>query len=73
MRQGRDMVVQVNGADVETQAGTIAALLDERGVDASRRGLAVALNGRLAPRHNWSVTMLQTGDEVEIVRPFTGG
>ncbi len=67
------MIVHVNGADVDTLAGTIAALLDERGVDASRRGLAVALNGRLAPRHNWSDTALQAGDAVEIVRPFAGG
>ncbi len=67
------MRLHVNGADVETAAGTIAALLDECGIDAARRGLAVALNGKLAQRQNWSDTNLHDGDAVEIVRPFAGG
>ena len=39
----------------------------------SSRGIAVALNGRVAPRQSWAETTLEAGDEVEIVKPFKGG
>jgi len=52
----------VNTQAVNTQAGTSGA-----------RGLAVAVNGHVVPRHAWDATRLAPGDEVEIVKLFAGG
>ncbi len=52
----------VNTQAVNTQSGTSGA-----------RGLAVAVNGHVVPRHAWDATRLAPGDEVEIVKLFAGG
>ena len=52
----------VNTQAVNTQAGTSGV-----------RGLAVAVNGQVVPRHAWDATRLAPGDEVEIVKLFAGG
>ncbi len=52
----------VNTQAVNTQSGTSGA-----------RGLAVAVNGQVVPRHAWDATRLAPGDEVEIVKLFAGG
>jgi sulfur carrier protein len=64
--------IRVNGRDEELTAGTIAELLRGRGIDGSR-GVAVAVNGVVAPSRHWPSLALSAGDEVEIVRPFGGG
>jgi len=63
----------VNGEPVKAEAKTVGALLDERGIDRARKGIAVAVNGIVAPRARWDDTILAEGDRVEIVRPFSGG
>jgi sulfur carrier protein len=35
--------------------------------------VAVALNGQVVPAGRWPETRLSPGDELEIVRPFSGG
>ena len=64
--------IRVNGRDEELTAATVAELLRRRGIDGSR-GVAVAVNGVVAPARNWVSHALAAGDDVEIVRPFGGG
>lgn len=64
--------IRVNGQEETLTAGTVAELLRGRGIE-GRRGLAVAVNGVVAPAEAWRTLALAAGDEVEIVRPFGGG
>jgi sulfur carrier protein len=64
--------IRINGKDEPFPGGTLAAMVAARGI-ASRRGLAIALNGAVVPARRWDDTPLSPGDEVEIVRPFGGG
>jgi sulfur carrier protein len=65
--------VQVNGEARDVSAATVAELLRDEGLDPGRRGIAVAVNGRVVRRDDWSATPLSSGDAVEIVKPFAGG
>lgn len=65
--------LKINGSEEEIAVATIAELLAERGIDAGARFLAVALNGAVVRRAEWSQTVLSAGDAIEIVRPFQGG
>jgi len=66
-------VIRVNGESEPLAAGTLAALLAEKAVDTSQRGVAVAVNGAVVPRAAWPSTELRAGDTVEIVRARQGG
>jgi sulfur carrier protein len=63
----------VNGEPRETTPATLTDLIRHEGLDPTRRGLAVALNGQAVPRAQWDTTALAPGDAVEIVKPFSGG
>jgi sulfur carrier protein len=65
--------IQVNGKPESLAAPTLDALLRTRGVAPGARGVAVALNGQVVPAARWPETLLSPGDELEIVRPFSGG
>jgi sulfur carrier protein len=52
---------------------TVGELLAFRGVDPVARFVAVAVNGSVVRRSEWSSKPLGPGDDVEIVRPFSGG
>ncbi len=75
--------IQVNGEARQLGAGTLAGVLEAEAVDpqavnpqavnSGARGLAVAVNGQVVPRHAWGTTQLAPGDEVEIVKLFAGG
>jgi sulfur carrier protein len=64
--------IRVNGRDEPLRAANVAELLRGRGIEGSR-GVAVAVNGVVAPARSWPSLPLAAGDEVEIVRPFGGG
>jgi sulfur carrier protein len=64
--------IRVNGRDEALTAATVAELLRRRGIEGSH-GVAVAVNGVVAPSRSWASLPLAAGDEVEIVRPFGGG
>lgn len=66
-------MIRVNGRDEALACVTLAELLTDRGVAPPGRGIAVALNGRVVPRGQWSDTRLSPGDAVEIVRAMKGG
>jgi len=68
-----EAVIRINGENEPLLAGTIEALLAEKALDSSQRGIAVALNGAVVPRAAWSNTPLKSGDSVEIVRARQGG
>jgi sulfur carrier protein len=65
--------ITVNGDPRETASLTVRELLRNEGLDPDRRGLAVAINGAVVPRKQWNGTSVQAGDDVEIVKPFSGG
>ena len=65
--------IRINGADEEIAASTVSELLAARGVDPAARFVAVAVNGSVVRRSEWPSTVLAAGDNVEIVRPFSGG
>jgi len=65
--------VRVNGVEEEITATTVSELLVARGVDPTARFLAIAVNGSVVRRAEWPLRILTAGDDVEIVRPFSGG
>ena len=64
--------IRINGREEQLTAATLAELLRARGIDGSR-GVAIAVNGVVAPSRLWVSLPLAPGDEIEIVRPFGGG
>ena len=66
-------VVRINGESRTVNAATIMELLREEGVDDTARFVAVAVNGAVAPRADWTTRSLGDGDDVEIVNPVSGG
>lgn len=68
-----EAALTVNGAPRGDRPATVRALVEAEGLDPERRGLAVAVNGRVVPRAQWAETELGPGDAVEIVKPFAGG
>ncbi len=64
-------LIIVNGKSVGLEQGTldqlIAACADET------RGVAVAVNGAVIPRDEWSRTRLTAGDQIEIIKVVIGG
>jgi len=65
--------LKINGLEEKVAVSTITELLAERGIDPKARFLAVAVNGTVVRRAEWSGIALTAGDAVEIVRPFQGG
>ena len=65
--------LKINGVEEEVAVATVAELLAERGIDPGAKFLAVAVNGAVVRRAEWSAATLSPGDSVEIVRPFQGG
>ena len=65
--------VFVNDKQYETPDATmLASLLGELGL-AERRGVAVAHNGVVVPRKNWSTCQLTAGDRVIVIQATQGG
>lgn len=65
--------VRINGVEEEVAVMTVAELLVARGVDPASGFLAIAVNGIVVRRSEWPSRPLSPGDDVEIVRPFSGG
>jgi sulfur carrier protein len=67
------MRLRVNGAEEDVAVTTVSELLAVRGIDRGARFVAVAVNGCVVRRSEWSSKPLGPDDNVEIVRPFSGG
>ncbi|ACP33169.1 sulfur carrier protein ThiS [Corynebacterium aurimucosum] len=65
------MILILNGQPCDTAAGTVAQLLDEKGIDAD--GTAVAVSEQVVPRSQWESTPLTEGVAVEILTAVQGG
>jgi sulfur carrier protein len=65
--------LRINGVEEEVVATTVSELLAARGVDPAAKFLAIAVNGSVVRRSEWPTKPLGPGDDVEIVRPFSGG
>jgi sulfur carrier protein len=65
--------LRVNGVPRPLGDGTLTGVLAAEAVNPEARGLAVAVNGQVVPRHAWDTTRLAPGDQVEIVKLFAGG
>jgi sulfur carrier protein len=66
------MMLTVNGEPREVAAEStvddlVAAIRPER------RGVAVAVNGEVAPRTSWTTCRLQAGDAIEVITAVQGG
>jgi sulfur carrier protein len=62
--------IQVNGENRAVSAATILALVKELGLDV--RKVAVEINREIVPRSLHATTVLNDGDQVELVQ-FVGG
>lgn len=65
------MTVFINNQEVATEAAHLAALLAERALP--NRGVAVAVNNKIAPRTAWEATPLADGDRITIIKAACGG
>jgi len=65
--------ITVNGDARTGAACSLGELLDELGHEPTSGGIAVALNGKVVPRRDWSSTRLADGDSVEVVGAVQGG
>jgi sulfur carrier protein len=65
--------IRVNGEDEPLTAGTIAALLATKDISPQLKGVAVARNGSVVPRAEWSTAPIAAGDIIEIVLARQGG
>lgn len=65
------MRVQLNGRTIETDACTLAELLQEQQIDP--RSVAAALNGEFVPRSRYASQQLEAGNQLEILSPMQGG
>ncbi len=76
--RGSAPTLVVNGEPRPLGDGTLTGLLEAEAVNSQSlssgaRGLAVAVNGQVVPRHAWDAARLAPGDEIEIVKRFAGG
>jgi thiazole synthase len=69
------MRIELNGTDVELPVGaSLADAVRESGAEpAAARGIAVALDGVVVPRAEWSATLLTDGRRVEVLAAIQGG
>ena len=67
------IALTVNGETRRLAVDSVAALLACLQIDASRLGVAVAVNGAVVQRADWTNHALAEGDRIEIVRPLRGG
>jgi len=66
-------MITVNGEPRERAGATIVELLADLGVEARARGVAVAVNGEIVPRTEWTHHRVDDGDHVEALSAMQGG
>ena len=68
------MQIVLNGESQELPAGaTVEAAVIATGAPADGRGVAVALDGEVVPRGEWSSTPVSEGQQVEVLHAVQGG
>ena len=67
-------MISVNGEPSALAPGeTVVALLALMGLEAQTRGVAVAVDGEVVPRVQWSTFAVADGARVEVLRAMQGG
>ena len=68
------MIVALNGRPARLPDGaTVADAVREAGANGEGRGVAVAVNGEVVRRGEWSKTKLESNQSVEVVHAVQGG
>lgn len=68
------MIVTINGVTSEIAAGMMVdAAIATAGHTGSGFGIAIALNGEVVPRSEWTVTEVTEGDRIEVLVAAQGG
>jgi sulfur carrier protein len=67
------MNVTVNGTLRPAAAGSTVGDVVNEWAPGTGRGIAVAVNGEVVPRHRWPATPLGDGDTIEILTAVQGG
>lgn len=68
------MKVTINGESREVAASTsVADVVADLGHGDGARGVAVAVNGEVVSRREWSTTTLSADDRVEVLSATQGG
>ena len=65
------MRLEINGADRDVSAVTLAELIDE--VFGTRRGSAAVVDGTVIPRSHWPTLALRDGQRIELITAVQGG
>ncbi len=66
------MIIKLNGQKITLEdASSVRSVLDMNGY--AGKIVAVARNGLFVPKTTYEQTMLENGDELEIVAPMQGG
>jgi thiamine biosynthesis protein ThiS len=65
------MTILLNGEPLETDAGTIAKLLELLEIPPAT--LLIERNSQALPRESWAVCPLREGDQIEVLRVAAGG
>ncbi len=63
-------MVKINGEELNVSGTTVAQYLIESGYDTKR--VAVELNGDILPKNQYEITVINDGDNIEVVS-FVGG
>lgn len=65
------LTVSLNGVETAINAHSLSEVIVLLGIEP--RGIAVALNGTVIPRSQWSATRISDGDVMEVVTAAAGG
>jgi sulfur carrier protein len=67
-------VIHLNGDPSSLGPGTtVAGAVERLGLEPQARGVAVAVNGEVVPRGQWSARVLEDDARVEVVGAMQGG
>ncbi len=68
------MNVVLNGEPVALpDDATVAIAIEASGAEPEQRGVAVAVDGEVVPRSEWSRTQLADGQKIEVLAAIQGG
>ncbi|WP_301925640.1 sulfur carrier protein ThiS [Corynebacterium glaucum] len=67
------MRITVNNEARDTQADTVEALVEETLGEVPEAGTAVAVDGEVVPRSQWTNTKLIDGSAVDVLTAVQGG
>jgi sulfur carrier protein len=68
------MKVMLNGESRDLRDGaTVTDAIDAAGAPESRAGVAVAVDGEVVPRSEWTDHALAEGQQVEVLQAVQGG